>query len=435
MSYTILNAYIYLDNENNYDTAYLSSDENKPSLKREYIVDITKEVQKFWLTQDDNTPLKIQATNSNFSSDISFVTEPKIKELVNTVKTDQECRKQFGDTFYVKMYISLISDDRKTQQCFVVVRNSGWGQVDCKSVALVQSPALKEAILYLHKKTGGFTKDTLDQALDYIKQSTGVDLKKATETAEQAAKTVGGAVEKAAEKATELADKASTAVGKAVDVIGPYVAQAAKLAQGAVERFAVLSGHHIIYPESYGMRITGKTREEYKDVRDPTDKTENFTKCVIRFAGGLPQIEYLNKKYPLNPAAPGYEVWKTARGEQGPIIGRKPDEVYDENIEGVVVVLKDAINDYNTKKLDLKSDLEKEMFLITRQLTVMDFFLDSPACLDPKALTPIVKIRRKPKTQQEVKNHIVKDFEFLSNKNKKIHSTLMEQLKKDLKRG
>lgn len=150
--------------------------------------------------------------------------------------------------------------------------------------------------------------------------------------------------------------------------------------------------------------------------------TPKIQACLVRFAGGNDSGERSLKPYNLNTNAPGFSVWSAKFGDKGPVLKKKFDEYYDDKMLRVVLVLRDAINEYNREHLDLDnaSAVEKMLNQIKDSkgsYIIYEPILDSPACKDTLNL-------------QEGKNPMVKDFEFLSNKNKKIHSMLMEQVKK-----
>ncbi len=157
-------------------------------------------------------------------------------------------------------------------------------------------------------------------------------------------------------------------------------------------------------------------------VKGQRDLTRRIQACLVRFAGGNDTDDPKLKPYDLNSNAPGFSVWSGTFGNKGPILKKKFDDYYDDKMLRVVKTLRDSINKYNKEKLDLDNAPAVEKMLnqikdANGGWIIYQTILKSPACEDTLVL-------------REGKNPMVKDFEFLSNKNKKIHSMLMEQVKK-----
>jgi hypothetical protein len=173
-------------------------------------------------------------------------------------------------------------------------------------------------------------------------------------------------------------------------------------------------------------------------------ETKDFQRCLIRFGGGNLEAERTNlpsSYYALNPNARGYRAF-VSTSKSGPIVGikggtpEKPiyygdDGRFGDKTLNAVKILQAAINDFNKDK---KSNVQ-----ITDPRSVPLAILQSPACVDLLA-EPVDSEKQYVKQQRDKmapvkESKVYKEFSFLSSKNQKLHSTLMEQLKKDLKRG
>ena len=184
--------------------------------------------------------------------------------------------------------------------------------------------------------------------------------------------------------------------------------------------------------------------------KDP--ETAELQRCLIRFSGGNLEAERKNlpsSYYELNKNARGYAEF-TAVAKTGPIIGtkggtlEKPVYYADDGRFGdktlvAVNALYQKINEFNKKN--------NSTVQITDPQKIPTKILQSPACIDQSS--PIVQPGEIAYVQQQLEkmksastgvkkieeSKLYTDFSFLSTKNAKLHSVLMEQLKKDLKRG
>jgi len=131
------------------------------------------------------------------------------------------------------------------------------------------------------------------------------------------------------------------------------------------------------------------------------------------------------------------ELENFAKNAREIMVSNKIREAFDKNKKE----LSATINDYNNSKLnknDVNNLIDQKIASIERE-QAPPFSKEGPKFKE-LALNFLNFIKNKiVPTLQENKNkktkRIINDYKFVSNKNKKIHSILMEQLKKDLKRG
>jgi len=352
-------------------------------LTKDYYSDLTNKFSSFF---NDRSPIDVNFKAENFGGNTRKLISMDWTSLVDSIQADPQHDRVVTDLF-AKIQITFLQNNKEYK--FFSIRENGWRVYETYTGNLIGANSGNN--IFILTTQGWTTADTpqnVGDAVARVLQAAGVP--------EGTAREAGKLGEKGAEAAKKLY-KLSKAI-----VLVPDSSDAATKAQ----------------QNKYNKR---------------NKLTEKVQKCLIRFAGGNVDKENLNKPYDLvNNGLPGFQAWRDATGKtKGPVVGPiRP--AYDDRMRRAVNLLRNSINSYNLEKMSLEPNTEdytlntiddKGVMYLTSVLNNVKGFDDSQACLDALSRA----------TLEENKSFIIKDFEFLSNKNKKIHSTLMEQLKKELR--
>lgn len=375
MNLIIQGVWLYLTKKNeSFDFRTLNSacwGKKEDGLTKEYYEDVTKNFQDSF---SDRNPITIDYRMQDFGNTIQRLILVTKTQLFDQIEREKDFHQKIAKNLILKLQINF--KFKNTEYKFFAIRGKGWRLYTSNGTLAAVS---NDDVFILTTK--GYK---AEQSMNVGK--TIEDLLVAGGVPKETAKAIG-------ERAGGIKARAEEAVK---GVMGS--AKAAQMDAGGVV-------YDPGYPGKKGL-------------------TPRIQACLVRFAGGNDSGERSLKPYNLNTNAPGFSVWSTKFGDKGPVLRKKFDEYYDDKMLRVVLVLRDAINEYNIDKLKLDDPNTTTLERMLNQIKdsrgryiIYEAILDSPACKDTLLI-------------QEGKNPMVKDFEFLSNKNKKIHSMLMEQVKK-----
>ena len=389
MSVKIIGAWIYLTKATEKGFSLQTSPNEfwgtKDGLTRDYYLNLTNKFASFF---KENNPIDVNFKVEDFGGNTRKIIHVEATSLYDLLDADPKYAEKVSATGDIlKIQITFLQNNKEYK--FFSIRENGWRVYETYTGNLIGANSGNN--IFILTTQGWTTADTpqnVGDAVARVLQAAGVP--------EGTAREAGKLGEKGAEAAKKLY-KLSKAI-----VLVPDSSDAATKAQ----------------QNKYNKR---------------NKLTEKVQKCLIRFAGGNVDKENLNKPYDLvNNGLPGFQAWRDATGKtKGPVVGPiRP--AYDDRMRRAVNLLRNSINSYNLEKMSLEPNTEdytlntiddKGVMYLTSVLNNVKGFDDSQACLDALSRA----------TLEENKSFIIKDFEFLSNKNKKIHSTLMEQLKKELR--
>jgi hypothetical protein len=154
-----------------------------------------------------------------------------------------------------------------------------------------------------------------------------------------------------------------------------------------------------------------------------SDRVRQLQRCLIRTA---PEGNYAKEKQSAENYVPVVGVRKKGTGNYA------DDGWFGPATLAAVDKYKDVLNKLNAGN---------EQAQISNTKAVPAAILSSEACKDKMGTEPTDKEAKETSAATQATSSVVseskvyKEFSFLSTKNERLHTTLMEQLKKDLKRG
>lgn len=338
-------------------------------------VDVTSDIQKIL---DNKLAIQLNAGKPLFGDDTRPVLETKAPPV--------------GPQQYNKLFIKLLEKESNSFTNFYLIRGAGWVIRDDSGSVKDQSKKADE-FLIISKNSSYKNASTGDEAAEIVSTIA----------------TIFGADPAKAAAAGALAKKAAGALGKVED-----------------------AGKDILG------KLKGYTEAtiEFDDGKEVGENTKAFQRCLIRFAGGnlVAERNHLREpNYLLDTKARGFVAFHS---KTGPVVGKmrsNPKKNYaDDGRFGPETL--DAV----TRLLPAMSPiLQGSGITINDPKVIPTSILSSKVCEGLTGASPIGSEQQdyekmKPPVSE---SKIYKEFSFLSAKNSKLHSVLMEQLKKDLKRG
>jgi len=317
--------------------------------------------------------IKINSFEKGFGSDLYTIT------YAESVKFNRKIQDPNPNPFS-KLLLTVLNDDtREIEGKYFFSRENGWQKKD-KNNRLIDSNSDNNNVVVIFSQLEG-EDASISSDLPSLTQKIGDKL--------------GSLVDKAKRTASDLANKAKQTIGGASTTSGG----------GASGTTPEVPSDSIVYNEHNSKRV------------------RQLQRCLIRTA---PNGNYIKEKQSSAGYTPVVGVRKRGSGNYA------DDGWFGPATLAAIEKYKEDLNRLNTGNTDAQ-------ILDTKAIPVA--LLASAACKDKMDINPTDKEKQEglaasqstPSTVAESK--VYTQFSFLSNKNAKLHSVLMEQLKKDLKRG